>query len=232
MNRLDREIMKAILADNRQSIYRIEEYLRKNLKKELKETGIKVNYASVWRHIKKMQKDDLLYVKENLRKNGKPDKRETEMPELTPKGLATLMIDGDLQEEELRKANEKIFQKDFEKILPKKDFFMLKPVFADVFSKSLLEIRPKINLKFFDEKWFYQIYYKTVSSNIKHAIKKYRPEFEKEGVWLSEEEAEKEVVDFLGNLPQELFNKLPRKTKENFGKLRKKYPELKVSREE
>jgi hypothetical protein len=85
---------------------------------------------------------------------------------------------------------------------------------------------------FFDEKWFYEIYHKTLKRNTDKATRKYHIEFEKAGVWKTNAETEKEVVDFLGNLPQELFDKLPKKTKENFGKLRRKYPELKVSREE
>jgi len=193
----DRKIMIALLTP-KNSMYKLEQTSR-------------INYATVYRHVKKLQKIGLITTFQGRpRKNGKPDKRGAEKLELTPKGLATLLIDGDLQEEELIKVNEKIFQQDLENILPKKSLFMIKPVFAEVFSKSLLEIRPKINLKFFDEKWFNHIYYKTLDSNIARAIRKYHVEFEKEGVWLSKAEADREAQEF-----RELLDKFRKKNFES-----------------
>lgn len=183
MNRLDKEILKSILTAKK-SIYEINENIKDS------------NYATVWRHIKKLQKDGLLSISEAQRKNGKPDKRNTILPTLTDKGIATLLIDADLSKDELMKINEKIFQEDFAKILNKKSFVMLKPVVAEVFSKSLLEIRSKINLKFFDEKWFNYIYNKTLTKNVGQAIGKNRDEFVKAGVWLSKEEAQREAQEF------------------------------------
>jgi len=194
MNRLDKEILKAILTEE-QSIYNIKENIKGS------------NYATVWRHIKKMQKEGLLTVSEAQRKNGKTDNRNTILPTLTNKGIATLLIDGNLQEEELIKINEKIFQKAVGNILTKKSFFMIKPVFAEVFSKSLLEIRPKINLKFFDEKWFAYISDKTLNKNIGQAIGKNRDEFVKAGVWLSKEEAEREAQEFRESVKKFLKKK-------------------------
>jgi hypothetical protein len=182
-------------------------------------------FSTVRRNILKLRDNKLLTI-------GEPKKRKAMRLELTTKGLATLLLEGDLQDEELVKMNEKIFQNDFGNLLTKKAFFLLKPVFADVFSKSLLEIRPKYNLKFFDEKWFHHIYHKTLETNIARSSNRYHREFEKKGIWLSKEESDKEALAFLGNMPQELFDKLPKKTKSNFDKLRKKYPEFKVSRDE
>lgn len=84
---------------------------------------------------------------------------------------------------------------------------MLKSVFAEVFSKSLLEIRPKINLKSFDEKWFNYIYHKTLRKNVGQAIGKNRDEFVKAGVWLSKEETEREAREFRESVEKFLKKK-------------------------
>jgi DNA-binding PadR family transcriptional regulator len=84
MNRLDKEIMMALLG-SQPSMY--------GLEKSLEGT----NYATVYRHIKRLQKNGLLSTTKVPRKNGKLDKRGTEKPELTTKALATLIIDGDLK---------------------------------------------------------------------------------------------------------------------------------------
>jgi DNA-binding PadR family transcriptional regulator len=187
MNTLDREIMKAILIEE-QSMYGIEQYLKKN--------GMKSNYATVWRHIKRMQKENILTVTKPPRKNGKLDKRKTEIPTLTPKGLATLMIEGDLQREELFSVGRKSFEKYFTKKLPNS----AEPFMTDVFSDALLEMKPKVNLKFFDENWFREIYWISILESGKKAIKKYKEKFEKEGIWATDAELEKESAEDLDRL--------------------------------
>jgi hypothetical protein len=91
MDTLDREILIAF-SGSHQSLYALE--------KSLKES----DYSSVHRHTKKLQEEKLpSRAKGRARKDGKPHRRKPKTPELTPKGLATLIIEGDLEEEELKK---------------------------------------------------------------------------------------------------------------------------------
>lgn len=182
MDRLDKEIMKTILAEE-QSIYSVNEVLKKK--------GEDANYATVWRHIKKMQKDSLLTVVEARRKNGKADQRKTEILKLTNKGLATLLIEGDLQKRELFFVGRRIFLKTYKK-LP----ISAKPFFTDIFADSLLEIKPKVNLKFFDENWFREVSAITFNKVATKAVKKYQAKFEKEGIWATEKELQESQDQF------------------------------------
>lgn len=170
MDRLDKEILKAILTEE-QSIYEI----RENIKGS--------NYATVWRHIKKMRKEGLLTFSDAQRKNGKPDKRKTMLPKLTNKGIATLLIDGDLQKEELFRIGRRVFLKTYKKIP-----ISAEPFFTDIFSDSLLELKPKVNLKYFDEEWFLEISRDAWRKSAVKAVKKYQAKFEKEGIWATEKE--------------------------------------------
>jgi DNA-binding PadR family transcriptional regulator len=140
VNRLDKEIMLSLLT-TQQSIY--------GLVKNLKNT----NYATVWRHIKKLQKEGLLTTSKASRKNGKSDKRRTEIPSLTIKGIATLLIKGDLQKDEIRLAVKKILEKDFSNMpLP------FKPYIDEIFTRAFIQMKPKVNLEFFDEEYFKELF--------------------------------------------------------------------------
>ena len=186
MNKLDREILKAILIEEK-SMYSIEKYLSEN--------GVKSNYATVWRHIKAMQKEGILSIARATRINGNLDKRRTELTKLTPKGLATLIIEGNIQKDELTKIGLKIFQKQFVKMPNSAEPFMI-----DVFSNALLKVKSKVNLKDFDENWFREIYWISILESGKEAIKKYRQKFEKEGIWATDAEREKEFEDIFDRL--------------------------------
>jgi hypothetical protein len=105
MDTLEKEILIALLGSHR-SIYALEKSFGKS------------NYTTVRRHIKRFQKEKLLRTIRTLRKDGKPDNRKAESPELTPKGLATLLIEGDLKEEELKKAMTNTLQKDYAALPP------------------------------------------------------------------------------------------------------------------
>lgn len=140
MNRLeDKEILKAILISEK-SIYSLEQ----TLKKENKES----NYATVWRRIKKMQKDGLLNPAKTLRKNGKVDERGTMSPELTYKGLVKLLIEGDSEKDELIKTGQRILARDFEYLPPQ---FLIKMNLEEIYANTFSKMKPKVNLKFFDE---------------------------------------------------------------------------------
>lgn len=141
MNRLDREILKAVLIDQK-SKYGLEAYLSKN--EELKKKGIKSNYATVWRHINKMKKDGFLTIIKQL------DKRRTEKPVLTLKGMATLIIKGNLQEEELRSVILKLLQNKLSHI--PNIFWRMIPI--EAITDIVLKMKPKVNLEDFDEEYF------------------------------------------------------------------------------
>ena len=190
MDRLDREIMKTILAEA-QSIYSVNE--------DLKKKGEDTNYATVWRHIKKMRKNSLLTVVEARRKNGKADQRKTEILKLTNKGLATLLIEGDLQKEELFSVGRRIFLKTYKKVP-----LSAEPFFTEVFADSLLELKPKVNLKFFDEDWFREVSHIAFKKAATKAVKKYQAKFEKEGIWATEKELEESQDQFWSSFIEDL----------------------------
>jgi hypothetical protein len=141
MDRIDKEIMMALLHSQR-SMY--------GLEKSLEDT----NYATVYRHIKRMQKEGLLSATGALRKNGKNDERGTQKPELTFKGLATLIIEGELQKEQLQRAAMKALQSDFGVSIQ----LLLGTRIDEIFASTLLKIRPKLNLKCFDGQYFNQVF--------------------------------------------------------------------------
>lgn len=189
MKRLDRDIMIALLSPQ-QSIY--------GLEMEVKKSNPKSNYATVWRHIKRMQKNGLINTTKAPRKNGKLDKRKTEIPTLTSKGLATLLIEGDLQKKELFSVGRRIFLKTYKK-LP----ISAEPFFTDIFADSLLEIKPKVNLKSFDENWFREVSVIAFNKAAIKAVKKYQDKFEKEGIWATEKELQ-ESQDKIWSFIEEL----------------------------
>lgn len=156
--------MKAILTEEK-SMYGLEKAVKNS------------NYATVWRHVKSMRDNGLLRITKT------PSKRKTEIPTLTPKGLATLLIEGDLQKEELSSIGRKSFRIYFKK-LP----ILAEPFMTDILSDSLLEIKPKVNLKFFDEKWFREVLRIAWRNSAVKAIKKYRAKFEEKGIWATEKE--------------------------------------------
>ena len=157
MNRLDRDIMLALLG-SQQSMY--------GLEKSLEDT----NYATVYRHIKSMQKIGLLSTTKVPRKNGKLDKRGTEKPELTTKGLATLIIDGDLKKEDLIKVMNKTLDKDYSD-LPAT--FIAKTNVDEIFPNTILRMRPKINLKYFDEEYFNETFNIALAESLFDALRKH-----------------------------------------------------------
>jgi hypothetical protein len=167
MNRLDKQIMMALLG-SQQSMYGLEQYLKEN-------GLIESNYATVYRHIKKMQKNGLLGVTKVTRKNGKQDNRGTEKPELTPKGIATLIIDGDLQEKELIRAMERQIKKNYSD-LPSS--FLPETQVDKIFVNTLSKMKYKINLRFFDEDYFNRMFNVSFAESLLEQMRK--NDFQKE----------------------------------------------------
>jgi hypothetical protein len=156
MNSLDKRILLALLSSH-QSMY--------SLEKSLEGT----NYASVFRHVKKMQKEGLLSASKTTRKNGKHDERGTEKPTLTAKGLATLIIDGDLQKADLVNVMEKELAKNYGD-LPAT--FLFETQVDEIFVETLMKIRHKINLKFFDEVYFNKMFHISFIESLFEKMKK------------------------------------------------------------
>ena len=114
MNRLDQEILHAILLED-MSIYRLQK-------------KINFPYPTVWRHIKKLQKDLCVDVCEVKTKKGKIDQRNTQMVSLTFKGLVMFMFEGDVGKYWANaKAQDEVSDKFFERLKVKRESF-LEPV--------------------------------------------------------------------------------------------------------
>jgi len=162
MNTLDKEIMMALLG-SQPSMYGLEKSLQGR------------NYPTVRRHIKKMQKNGLLSTTEVARKNGKQDMRGTKKPELTVKGLATLIIDGELKKEELIIAGKKVLQTEYSDL--SEDFVQDTNV-NEIFANTLLKMRHKINLPYFDEDYFNEVFNLSFAETLFDEVKKH--DFQKE----------------------------------------------------
>lgn len=143
MDIIDREILKAIFRQ-KESIYRAE-----------KDNINGSSYATVWRHIQEMKNDKLITFVQAYRKDGQIDKRKKKgKPTLTTKGVATLLIDGDLKKEELLSVGKELFLKYF----GQKIFLIIQPLFTEIFTDALMDIKPKVNLKYFDEDYFVEVF--------------------------------------------------------------------------
>ncbi len=168
--KIDSEILKALLISSQQSVYNIE----KTLKKTVEES----NYTTVWRHIKKLEKQDLVsLVQVKLRKDGKLDKRNPKKVEITPKGVATLLIEENLQKEELRLIGLKIIQERMSSLPP--DFLRTAPL-EDIIADCLVKIKPKVNLRFFDEKYFIEIFLTSILESMIEMLPKVKGGAKKE----------------------------------------------------
>lgn len=141
MDRIDREILLGLLG-SQQSMYSLEKSL----------TG--TNYATVYRHIKKMQKAGLVSGKSGERINGAKDERGTTKPKLTSRGLATLIIEGDLKKDELVKALKRELAKNYGDLSAS---FVSESHIDEVYSNIFEKIKHKINMKYFDETYFNQM---------------------------------------------------------------------------
>jgi len=192
MNRLEKAILKALLSEKEASIYKLNKILKE------------ANYPTVWRYVKRMEKDGLIKISE------KPDKRETKLISITSKGIATLLIEGDLTKEELEKSSNLFWSKmDWISKLPQTERLLTLKFLAEVWADSLLNLRPKINLKYFDEEWFGKIWLEETLKALKKNEEKYRKTFEELGVWATEEERKKSLEEII-KLFEDLDNLIKR----------------------
>jgi DNA-binding PadR family transcriptional regulator len=138
MDRIDKEILIGLLGTQR-SMYSLEKSI----------TG--TNYATVYRHIKKMEKEGLISGVSGERKNGAKDERGTTKPKITSKGLAKLIVEGDLKKDELVRALKRELVKNYGD-LPAS--FVSESHVDEVYVNIFEKIKHKINLKYFDETYF------------------------------------------------------------------------------
>jgi len=191
MNILEIAILRTLLTKEEISIYA--------LNKTLNESGIKTSYATVLRTILKMQKENLVNV------NEKKDAKETKLLFLTNKGTAALAIEGDLSREELVKIGLEVWRSMLKKSkLPPIEKTLTEKFLAEVFADSLNDLKPKVNLKFFNENWFKEASATTSAEAFRKNEKKYRDLFESKGIWETEEEREKRIDDTIRLLEEDL----------------------------
>jgi len=160
MNMLDKDILKTLLAKDDISIY------------ELNKTLGNKNYVTVLRHVHKMLDDSVLKLRSSR------SKRNAELLEVTGKGIATLLLRGNLSKQELFQIDLKASKLDFPNLL-----HIERDLLAEVFVDSLVEIRPKVNLEFFDEEWFRHVWFEATGKAMVKAIKKHEKQFEEKGIW-------------------------------------------------
>lgn len=140
MNILDREIMTALLKPQ-PSKYELWKTLNK-----------KYPYATILRHIEKLEKSSLITTQKAKRKNGKLDNRKTVTLSLTDFGLATIIMKGSLNDKEYKLATEKLLPKEFAQIR-----FLARGlgITSEVILKSIFDkVKPKMNLEYFNQEYF------------------------------------------------------------------------------
>jgi predicted ArsR family transcriptional regulator len=162
MNTLDKEILKTLLGKEDISIYELNKTLKKN-------------YVTVLRHVQKMLKDEV------LKANQSKTFRETKLLQVTPKGIATFLLKGNLTRKELLEIKpDEIFLKPAESL---QERILNEESLRETLADTLLEIRPKVNLEFFDEKWFKEVFYETTWKAIAKSMKKHEKEYIEKGIW-------------------------------------------------
>jgi len=159
------DILKALLFEPSGSIYKLKEKLAKD--------NLKVNYPTLRRRILELEDNGLIEMEKGLNKNGKMDKRKTKSLFLSFKGLAFLILKADLSESEcraivLRTIKEPPYQK-------AGISHSMKEIPTLAFKKTFEQIRPRINLEFFDKEYFVNLFFETlIIENLLDGIKEWK----------------------------------------------------------
>lgn len=154
MNTIDNvAILKALLPESSRSIY----VLRDELKEKLAEKNIEVNYPTLRRRINKLVDEGFINVEEGVRKNGRVDQRGTKNLSLAFKGLVKLILEAELSESESRTIVNRVLGKPQYKKLEMAKKSSIQQISTDAIRKSFYELRPKVNLKYFDEDYVQQL---------------------------------------------------------------------------
>ena len=176
MDRIDKEILMNLFKSEEPSIYKLADSIRWS------------SYPTVLRHINDLKTEGYLEESEALRKDGKRDQRDTRIMNLTNKGLAYLLQDGNLSDDDLVDVGLSVM----EKRLKEDDPF--RPIMAEVFLESLQTIRPRFNLQFWDEDWFEKMLNESYNEALHKAMKRHKNELEEKGLWRGELEKDPDGV--------------------------------------
>lgn len=121
-----------------------------------------VNYPTLLRHINKLTKDGFIEEEKGTRRDGKVDERETKNLSLSFKGLVYLVLNANLTERESRAIVDRIFRRpEFQKLEIAKKMSVVEIPVASL-KNFFVEIRPKINLEYFDEDWTMELLFENL----------------------------------------------------------------------
>jgi len=148
----DVEILKVLLPEPTRSMYVLERELTKRLGRE------NVNYPTLRRHIRKLKDQDLINIEKGLRKNGKTDQRGTKNLSLTFKGLVYLILKAELTENESRAIINRVLARPHYQKLEMAKSSSIQNISVDALKKSFYELKPKVNLEYFDEDYVKQLF--------------------------------------------------------------------------
>jgi hypothetical protein len=153
---LDIEILKVLLPCPTKSIYKVIDDL------ELKKVNIKgINYPTVRRRIAQLEKIGYLKIErgQNLRKNGQVDKRGAVNLLLTFKGLFKLITSAVLSDNEIRLIIDKTRSYSIKSKTTLTKLPLLNEMSVNALRDSFREMRPRINLDYFDEQYATLLFY-------------------------------------------------------------------------
>lgn len=161
MDTLDREIMTALLLPQK-SMYELAMFIEQS--KYLKK------YPRIRRHVKNLAKDGLIEVEEGTRKDKKLDNRKTQKLKLTDRGLATLILEGNLNDKEFRLASQRIFLRMSSKLQKAMNSSGIsgESILRNVFDR----MKPKINLDCFDREYFENTFLMSMAEYLHETYKK------------------------------------------------------------
>jgi DNA-binding MarR family transcriptional regulator len=163
-NFLDCEILKNLMSESSRSIDR----LQKDLSPKLGKTA---NYPTVRRHVNDLEKNGYLEFKEGVRKNGRVDKRKTHNVSLTFKGLAYILLRGpEFTDSEITQIINKVSKPS--NLQLSKDLAIIQ-IPVEAFRKTMSELRPKVNLEFFDEEYMMQTFFVLLRGNVFEYVGKF-----------------------------------------------------------
>ena len=138
---IQRKILLALLNGSKESKYRLQ-----------KETSL--SYPTLLTYIDDLVNEGYIETGRGTRKNGKPDRRGTTSLKITTKGLAWLILKGELEDEELALAIEKATTNRHPILIPSFWINIIGESPKIIFENIIRRLRPRVNFEFFDEKYF------------------------------------------------------------------------------
>ena len=138
---VDNYILKAIFPEDGISVYGV-------WKKVDAEKGKKSSYRTMERHVLKLSEDGL------IRKMRSNDARGTWNLKLTMKGLVFIILNAGLSDADVRKVFQRFLKgQGLRKLGVFSNPTLLGQLPVNVLRKALIDVRPKVNIDFYDEKY-------------------------------------------------------------------------------